>query len=98
MDERMLYIKDRILTELCSVGALLATLATDLKTCRADLRLRLKKPNKTPSLLPLADYNGHFVDAFTHIEKAKMAVRGLTPICHQADFFKKKSEKKGHRR
>ena len=39
----------------------------------------------------------HFANAFTHIEKAKMAVRALHPVCHQADFLKNKTEKKGNR-
>jgi hypothetical protein len=27
-----------------------------------------------------------------------MAIRALHPVCHQADFLRKKIEKKGHRR
>ena len=91
----MIYAKDRILSELDGVGALLASLATDLKACRAVLQVRLKKP---PPFMPLDEYDSHFANAFTHIEKAKMAIRALTPVCHQADFLKKKTEKKGRRR
>ena len=91
----MLYTKDRILSDLDGVGALLASLATDLKACRAVLQVRLKKP---PPFMPLQEYDSHFANAFTHIEKAKMAIRALAPVCHQADFLKKKAEKKGRRR
>ena len=91
----MIYAKDRVLNELDSAGAQLATLATDLKACRAELQVRLKKP---PPFMPLAEYDSHFAHAYTHIEKAKMAIRALHPICHQADFLKKKTEKKGRRK
>jgi len=91
----MIYAKDRILSDLDGVGAQLATLATDLKACRAVLQVRLKKP---PPFMPLDEYDSHFVNSFTHIEKAKMAIRALAPVCHQADFLKKKTEKKGRRR
>jgi hypothetical protein len=90
----MIYVKDRILNELDSSAAQLATLATDLKVCRNVLELRLK----TPSLMPLEEYDCHFANAFTYIEKAKMAIRALAPVCHQADFLRKKTEKKGRRR
>lgn len=91
----MIYAKDRILRELDGVGAQLASLATDLKACRAVLQGRLKKP---PPFMPLDEYDCHFAHAFTHVEKAKMAVRVLAPIGHQVDFLKKKTEKKGRRR
>ena len=90
----MIYAKDRILSDLDSVGAQLASLAADLKACRAVLQMRLKRP---PPFMPLEEYDTHFANAFTHIEKAKMAIRALHPVCHQADFLKKKTEK-GHRR
>ena len=90
----MIYAKDRIISELDGAGAQLATLATDLKACRAVLQVRLKKP---PPFMPLDEYDSHFVNSFTHIEKAKMAIRALHPLCHQADFLSKKTEKKGHR-
>lgn len=91
----MIYAKDRIIDELDSVAALLASLATDLKACRALLQAKLKKP---PPFMPLEDYDCHFANAFTYIEKAKMAVRAMQPVCHQADFLKKKTEKKGNHR
>jgi hypothetical protein len=91
----VIYTKDRILNELDSTSAQLASLATDLKKCRAVLQARLRKP---PPFLPLAEYDSHFTNAFTHIEKAKMAIRALHPVCHQADFLKKRTEKKGRRR
>ena len=91
----MIYAKDRILSELDGVGALLATLATDLKACRAVLQVRLKKP---PPFMLLDEYDSHFAHAFSHIELAKMAIRALAPICHQADFLRKKLEKKGRRK
>ena len=93
-DNAMIYAKDRIIDELDGVSAQLASLMTDLKACRAVLHERLKKPL---SFLPLEDYDCHFADAFTHIEKAKMAVRALQPLCHQANFLKKKTEKGRHR-
>jgi hypothetical protein len=34
--------------------------------------------------MPLEEYDSHFANAFTHIEKAKMAVRAMHPVCHQA--------------
>ena len=83
-------LKDRILAELDSAGAQLASLAADLKASRAVLQARLKRP---PPFMPLEEYDGHFANAFTHIEKAKMAVRAMHPVCHQADFLKKKTEK-----
>ena len=89
----MIYAKDRILGELDSTSAQLASLAADLKACRAVLQLQLKKP---PPFMLLEEYDCHFANAFTHIEKAKMAVRALSPVCHQADFLKKRTEKKGH--
>ena len=91
----MIYAKDRIISELDGVGAQLATLATDLKACRAVLQVRLKRP---PPFMPLAEYDSHFAHAYTHIERAKMAIGALAPVCHQADFLKKKAEKKGRRR
>ena len=91
----MIYAKDRILNELDGISAQLATLAADLESCHLVLQARLKKP---PPFMPLREYDGRFVIAFTHIEKAKMAIRALHPICHQADFLRKKAEKKGHRR
>jgi hypothetical protein len=91
----MIYSKDRILSELDSASAQLASLMADLKACRAMLQARLKKP---PPFMPLEDYDSHFAHAFTHIEKAKMAIRALQPICHQAEFLKKKTEQKGRRR
>ena len=90
----MIYAKDRILTDLDSAGAHLATLATDLKAWRAEFQVRLKKP----PLMPLEEYDCYFTNAFTHIEKAKMAVRAMYSVCHQADFLRKKTEKKGRRR
>ncbi len=90
----MIYTKERVLSELDSVGAQLASLAADLKACRAVLQSRLKKP----PFMPLEEYDSHFVNAFTHIEKAKMAIRALHPVCHQADFFKRKTQKRGHHR
>ena len=91
----MIYAKDRILGDLDSVGVQLAALATDLKACRTVLQVRLKKP---PPFMPLDEYDCHFANVFTHIEKAKMAVRALHPVCHQADFLKKRTEKKGRRK
>jgi len=91
----MIYAKDRILGELDSTSAQLASLAADLKACRAMLQVRLKKP---PPFMPLEEYDSHFANAFTHIEKAKMAIRAMHPVCHQADFLKTKTEKKGRRR
>ena len=91
----MIYAKDRILSELDGVGAQLASLAADLKACRSVLQARLKKP---PPFMPLEEYDCHFANAFTHIEKAKMAIRALAPVCHQADFLTKKIEKKGNRK
>ena len=91
----MIYAKDRILTELDSAGAQLASLAADLKASRAVLQVRLKRP---PPFMALEEYDCHFANAFTHIEKAKMAIRAMHPVCHQADFLKRKTEKKGHRR
>ena len=91
----MIYAKDRILSELDGVGAQLASLAADLKACRSVLQVRLKK---SPPFMPLEEYDSHFANAFTHIEKAKMAVRALHPVCHQADFLKNRTEKKGNRR
>jgi len=93
--DAMIYAKDRILAELDSAGAQLASLAADLKASRAVLQARLKRP---PPFMPLEEYDCHFANAFTHIEKAKMAVRAMHPVCHQADFLKRKTEKKGHRR
>ena len=94
-NDAMIYAKDRILSDLDGVGAQLATLATDLKACRAVLQVWLKKP---PPFMPLAEYDSHFAHAYTHIEKVKMAVRALHPVCHQADFLKKRTEKKGRHR
>ena len=91
----MIYAKDRVLNDLDSVGAQLASLAADLKACRAVLQVRLKRP---PPFMPLEEYDCHFANAFTHIEKAKMAIRALHPVCHQADFLRKKTEKRGRRR
>jgi hypothetical protein len=91
----MIYAKDQILSELDSASARLATLSAELESCRLVLQVRLKKP---PPFMSLQEYDGHFVSAFTHIEKAKMAIRALHPICHQADFLKKRAEKRGHRR
>ena len=91
-DGVMIYAKDRILNELDGISAQLATLAADLESCRLVLQTRLKKP---PPFMPLREYDGRFVSAFTHIEKAKMAIRALHPVCHQADFLRKKMEKKG---
>ncbi len=91
----MIYAKDRILTELDSAGAQLASLAADMKASRAVLQVRLKRP---PPFMPLEEYDYHFANAFTYIEKAKMAIRALHPVCHQADFLKKKTEKIGRRR
>ena len=91
----MIYAKDRILGELDSTSAQLASLAADLESCRLVLQVRLKR---LPPFMPLQEYDGHFASAFTHIEKAKMAIRALHPVCHQADFLKKKTEKKGPRR
>ena len=91
----MIYAKDQILSELDSASARLATLSADLESCRLVLQVRLKKP---PPFMSLREYDDRFASAFTHIEKAKMAVRALTPVCHQADFLKKKTEKKGRRR
>ena len=85
----MIYAKDRILAELDSAGAQLASLAADLKASRVVLQARLKRP--TP-FMPLEEYDCHFASAFTHIEKAKMAVRAMYPVCHQADFHKKQTE------
>ena len=45
--------------------------------------------------MPLQEYGSHFTNAFTHIEKAKMAIRALHPVCRQADFLRKKGEKQG---
>ena len=90
----MIYVKDRILSELESASAQLASLVADLKACRAVLQVQLKKP---PPFMPLEEYDCHLTNAFTHIEKAKMALRALHPVCHQADFLKKKTEKKGRR-
>jgi hypothetical protein len=91
----MIYAKDRILSDLESVGAQLASLAADLKACRAELQARLQKP---PAFMLLEQYDCHFANAFTHIEKAKMAIRAMHPVCHQADFLEKRTEKKGYRR
>jgi hypothetical protein len=91
----MIYAKDRILSELDCVGARLASLTTDLKACRAVLRAQLRRP---PPFVPLEEYDCHFANAFTHIEKAKMAIRALAPVCHQTDFLRKKTEKKGRRK
>ena len=91
----MIYAKDRILNELDSAGSQLASLATDLKVCRDMIQARLKMPLP---FMPLQEYDCHFANAFTHIEKAKMAVRALCPVCHQADFLKKRTEKKGRHR
>ena len=91
----MVYANDRILSELDSTSAQLASLAADLESCRLMLQVRMKRP---PPFMPLREYDCHFANAFTHIEKAKMAIRALHPICHQADFLRKKKEKKGHRR
>lgn len=66
-----------------------------MKACRTVLQVRLKK---SPAFMPLDEYDSHFVNSFTHIEKAKMAIRALAPICHQADFLRKKLEKKGRRK
>ena len=91
----MIYAKERVLSGLDSVGAQLASLAADLKACRAVLQVRLKKP---PPFMPLEEYDCHFANAFTHIEKAKMAIRALHPVCHQADFLKRRTEQKGPHR
>lgn len=91
----MIYAKDRILSELDSTSAQLASLLAALKSCRLALQAQLKRP---PPFMPLWEYDSHFADAFTHIEKAKMAIRALAPVCHQADFLRKKMEKKGRRR
>ena len=91
----MIYDKDQILSELDSAGARLASLAADLKECRTVLQAKLGKP---PPFLSLEDNDCHFAHAFTYIEKAKMAIRALHPICHQADFLKKKAKKKGCRK
>jgi hypothetical protein len=91
----MIYAKNRILSELDAVGARLASLAADLKACRTVLQERLKRP---PPFMPLEEYDCHFANAFTHVEKAKAAIRALHPVCHQADFLKQKTEKKGRRR
>jgi hypothetical protein len=91
----MIYAKDRILGELDAVGAQLASLAADLQTCRDALRVRLKK---APPFMSLQDYDCHFAAAFIHIEKAKMAIRSLHPVCHQADVLRKSPEKKRHRK
>ena len=91
----MIYVKDRIISDLDSAGAQLASLASDLESCCLVLQARLRKP---PPFMPLREYDSHFTSAFTHIEKAKMAIRALHPVCHQADFLRKKIEKKGHRR
>lgn len=90
----MIYAKDRVLAELDSAGAQLASLAADLQACRAVFRVQLKG---RPIYMPLEDYDGHFAAAFTHIEKAKMAIRALHPVCHQADFLKKKTERSRRR-
>lgn len=90
----MIYTQDRILRDVERVSAQLATLATDLQTCRAEARVRLKKP----LAMPLEEYDSHFVNAFSCLERAKMAIRAMRPICHQADFLKKKMERKGSRR
>jgi hypothetical protein len=91
----MIYAKDRILSELDSTGAQLASLSADLESCCLVLQARLKRP---PPFMPLREYDSHFANAFTHIEKAKMAIRALHPVCHQADFLRKKMEKKGRRK
>jgi hypothetical protein len=91
----VIYAKDRILNELDSVGSQLASLATDLKVCRDMIQARLKMPLP---FMPLQEYDCHFANAFIHIEKVKMAVRAIHPVCHQADFLRKKTEKKGQRR
>ena len=88
----MIYAKDRILGELDTASAQLASLAADLKSSRLTLQVRLKKPSP---FMSLAEYDSHFAHAFTHIEKAKMAIRALCPICHQVDFLRKKTAKKG---
>ncbi len=61
----MIYAKDRILAELDSAGAQLASLAADLKASRAVLQARRKRP---PPFMPLEEYDCHFANAFTHIE------------------------------
>lgn len=86
----MIYARDRIISDLDSASAQLASLAADLKACRPVLQARLKKP---PPFMPLEEYDSHFANAFTHIEKAKMAIRALAPVCHQADFLKKKGNR-----
>lgn len=88
----MIYDKDRILSELSAGGARLASLAAELESSRLVLQAKLGKP---PPFMALDDHHSHFVSAFTHIEQAKMAVRSLQPICQQADFLRKRAEKKG---
>ena len=91
----MIYAKDQLLSELDTASARLASLAADLESSRLTLQVRMKRP---PPFMPLAEYDSHFAHAFTHIEKAKMAIRALAPICHQVDFLRKKTAKKGQPR
>jgi hypothetical protein len=91
----VIYEKDRILEELSSATSQIASLAADLESSRAVLQAKLKRP---PPFMPLDDYYIHFANAFTHIEKAKMAIRALHPLCHQADFLRERAEKRGRRR
>jgi hypothetical protein len=91
----VIYAKNRILDELSSTTGQLASLAADLESCRAVLQAKLGKP---PPFMSLSAHYGHFADAFTHLERAKAAIRALHPICHQADFLRKRAEKKGRRR
>jgi hypothetical protein len=86
----MTYAKDEILKELDSASARLASLIADLKAGRTSLQACLKRP---PSIA-IEEYDCHFANAFVHIEKAKMAVRAMHPLCHQADYLKRKAEKK----
>ena len=90
----MINAKDQILSDLNTVSARLASLAADLELRHHILRADIDSPSP---FMPLEDYDGRFVHAFTHIEKAKMAIRALHPLCQQADFLKKKREKKGQR-
>ena len=72
----MIHTKDQVLNELDSAGARLASLAADLKACRTVLQAKLGEP---PPFLSIDEYDGHFANAFTHIEKAKMAIQGALP-------------------
>jgi hypothetical protein len=91
----MIYANERMLRELDSISAQLASLIADLQAECDMLRAETKK---SPAFLALEGYDSRFASAFTHIEKAKMAIRAIHPVCHQADFFKHKMVKKGRRR